>query len=184
MDNAALMDQIAAARLSEEARAVAIEVARVLEQPEAAAAEAFQAHEYLGNLLALPWAEPGPPPSADPEEVAAQVDIGQYSPPFNRRLLVDWMLSAHRSQVPGAALLCGPPGSGRRSLARRVANVLELPTATIDLVGTAGETDVLGAGSAQTRGAIGSLARALAEIGDLARDIRENPERYVNIRIF
>ena len=51
MDNAALMDQIAAADLSEEARAVAVEVARVLEQPEAAAAESFQAHEYLENLL-------------------------------------------------------------------------------------------------------------------------------------
>lgn len=29
-----------------------------------------------------------------------------------------------------------------------------------------------------------TLDRALTEIGDLARDIRENPERYVNIRIF
>ena len=29
-----------------------------------------------------------------------------------------------------------------------------------------------------------TLDRALAEIGDLARDIRENPDRYVNIRIF
>ena len=29
-----------------------------------------------------------------------------------------------------------------------------------------------------------TLDRALAEVGDLARDIRENPERYVNIRIF
>lgn len=71
MDNAALMDQIDSAGLSEEARAVAIEVARVLEQPDSAAAESFQAHEYLANLLSLPWAEPGPPPSADPEEVAA-----------------------------------------------------------------------------------------------------------------
>ena len=166
MDNAALMDQIAAADLSEEARAVAVEVARVLEQPETAAAESFQAHEYLENLLALPWAEPSPPPSADPEAIAAEADIGQYAPPFNRRLLVDWMLSAHRAESPGAALLCGPPGSGRRSLARRVASALNLPAATIDLVGTAGEFDVLGAGSSQTRGAIGSLARALADIGN------------------
>ena len=29
-----------------------------------------------------------------------------------------------------------------------------------------------------------TLDRALAEIGDLARDVRENPERYINIRIF
>ncbi|MDE0081934.1 MAG: MlaD family protein [Gammaproteobacteria bacterium] len=29
-----------------------------------------------------------------------------------------------------------------------------------------------------------TLDRALAEIGDLARDIRENPDRYINIRIF
>jgi ATP-dependent Lon protease len=165
MDNAALMDQIDAAGLPDEARAVAIEVARVLEQPDAAAAESFQAREYLEYLLALPWSEPGPPPSADPEEVASEVDIGQYSPPFNRRLLVDWMLSAHRTQTVGTALLCGPPGSGRRSLVRRVSAALELPAATIDLVGTAGESDVLGTGSSQTRGAIGSLARALAEIG-------------------
>ena len=165
MENAALVDQIASAELSDEARAVAIEVARVLEQPETAAAEAFQAREYLGHLLSLPWAEPGPPPNADPETIAAECDIGQYAPAFNRRLLVDWMLSAHRAETPGAAMLCGPAGSGRRSLAKRVAGALGLEVAVIDLVGTAGESDVLGAGSSQTRGSIGSLARALIEIG-------------------
>ena len=165
MDNAALTEQIAAAKLSEEARAVAVEVARVLEQPETPVAELFQAREYLGHLLALPWEDPPAAPDGDPAAIAAAADIGQYAPPFNRRLLVDWMLTADRTESPGTALLCGPPGSGRRSLARRVATALDLPATVIDLVGTVGENDLFGSGAAHARGSIGSLARALAQIG-------------------
>ncbi len=29
-----------------------------------------------------------------------------------------------------------------------------------------------------------SLDHALAEIGELARDLRENPDRYIDLRIF
>ncbi len=163
----ALIERITASNLTPEARALAKELARVLGQEDAAPAEIHHASEILDRLLALPWADPAPPPQADPEVLAEAIDTGQYAPSFFRRILADWLLTAHLDRHSANSLLiAGPAGSGRRTLIEGAAAALELPSVTIDLVGSRSESDLFGQAAGQARGSIGSLARALAQTGE------------------
>ncbi len=162
----ALVEKIDATPLSGEARVVADELARALGHSETPAPEAIQTGAFLKALLDLPWAASNPAPLGDPEQLAAAIDIGQYAPAFYRRMLIDYLLSSHldAESAPGAVILSGPPGSGRRHLIRRAADELGLSLAIVDLSRTANDSDIFGHSSDQGRGQIGALTRALTKL--------------------
>ena len=81
-----------------------------------------------------------------------------------------------------------------RGIARADSTLSVLQQASASLARATGSLETILARMEGGEGTLGRLSedealyetldRALAEIGELARDIRENPERYVNIRIF
>ena len=167
----ALVEKIDATPLSGEARVVADELARALGHSETPAPEAIQTAAFLKALLDLPWAASNPAPFGDPEQLAAAIDIGQYAPAFYRRMLIDYLLSSHldAESTPGAVILSGPPGSGRRHLIRRAADELGLSLAIVDLSRTANESDLFGHSSDQGRGQVGALHPGANQVGQSPR---------------
>ncbi len=81
-----------------------------------------------------------------------------------------------------------------RSLARADSTIAQLQTASARLAQASGSLEVILQRIEQGQGTLGrltedealyeSLDEALNEIAQLARDIRENPNRYINLRIF
>ena len=81
-----------------------------------------------------------------------------------------------------------------RGIARADSTLSVLQQASASLARATGSLEMILARMEGGEGTLGRLSedealyetldRALAEIGDLARDIRENPDRYINIRIF
>ncbi|MDE0394727.1 MAG: MlaD family protein [Gammaproteobacteria bacterium] len=81
-----------------------------------------------------------------------------------------------------------------RGIARADSTLSVLQQASASLARATGSLEAILARMEGGEGTLGRLSedaalyetldQALAEIGDLARDIRENPDRYINIRIF
>jgi ATP-dependent Lon protease len=140
-----LQDRIEGAQLSPEAKKVALqEVDRLQQMPPAAAEYAVTRH-YLDWILSLPWEK----------ETADKIDLKEAERILNEqhfglmkvkdRLLEFLAVIKRRKQIKGPILcLVGPPGVGKTSLGRSVADALGRKFARISLGGMRDEAEIRG----------------------------------------
>jgi len=140
-----LRDRIEQTPMPAEARQVAIQEVERLQQMVPAAAEYAVTRHYLDWLLGLPWAT----------ETQDKLDLAQAERILNDqhfglskvkdRLLEFLAVIKRRKQIKGPVLcLVGPPGVGKTSLGRSVADALGRKFARIALGGMRDEAEIRG----------------------------------------
>jgi ATP-dependent Lon protease len=140
-----LRDKIAQARLPDEARKAASQELDRMQQTPPAAAEYGVARNYLDWILALPWAQ----------ETEDKLDLKAAEKILNAqhfglekvkdRLLEFLAVLQRRKEINGPILcLVGPPGVGKTSLGKSVADALGRKFARISLGGMRDEAEIRG----------------------------------------
>ncbi len=141
----ALREKIEAAKLPDEPRQVATQELERLQQMPPAAAEYGVTRHYLDWILSLPWNT----------ETEDKLDLTEAERILNEqhfglmkvkdRLLEFLAVLKRRKQIKGAILcLVGPPGVGKTSLGRSVADALGRKFARISLGGMRDEAEIRG----------------------------------------
>jgi ATP-dependent Lon protease len=132
--------------LTDEARARAERELRRLAQMNPMSAEATVVRGYLDWLLALPWTERADTGDLDLDRAAELLDGAHFGlKDVKERILEHLAVTALSDDVQGAILcLVGPPGVGKTSFARSIAEATGRPFARIALGGVRDEAEVRG----------------------------------------
>jgi ATP-dependent Lon protease len=141
----ALREKVEQAALPTEAKQVAVQELERLQQMPPAAAEYGVTRHYLDWILALPWTK----------ETEDKIDLAEAERILNEqhfglvkvkdRLLEFLAVIKRRKQIKGPILcLVGPPGVGKTSLGRSVADALGRKFARISLGGMRDEAEIRG----------------------------------------
>src|SRR5947208_967712 len=141
----ALREKIDATTLPADAKKVAVQELERLQQMPPAAAEYAVTRHYLDWILALPWAK----------ETEDKLDLNEAERILNEqhfglvkvkdRLLEFLAVIKRRKQIKGPILcLVGPPGVGKTSLGRSMADALGRKFARISLGGMRDEAEIRG----------------------------------------
>jgi ATP-dependent Lon protease len=138
-------DRVAEAPLSEEARKVALRQAKRLDGMEKNNPEASMIRNYLDLILDLPWL------AAEPSEVnldkARQVlDAHHHGLKEVKDRIVQHMavMKLKKEKQGSILLLVGPPGTGKTSLGKSIAEALDRPYVRASLGGVRDEAEIRG----------------------------------------
>src|SRR5436853_4118616 len=141
----ALREKIDATELPAEAKKVALQELERLQQMPPAAAEYGVTRHYLDWILALPWTKETEDKIdlTDAERILNEQHFGLTK--VKDRLLEFLAVIKRRKQIKGPILcLVGPPGVGKTSLGRSVADALGRKFARISLGGMRDEAEIRG----------------------------------------
>jgi ATP-dependent Lon protease len=131
--------------LSPEALEVARrEVAR-LERMSVMSPEATVVRNYLDTLLALPWKKKSRD-RVDPKHVQARLDADHYGLEKVKERIVEFLAVYKLTRRPQGTILClvGPPGVGKTSLGRSIADSMGKKFVRISLGGVRDESEIRG----------------------------------------
>ena len=131
--------------LSPEALEVARrEVAR-LERMSVMSPEATVVRNYLDTLLALPWKRKSRD-RVDPAHVQARLDADHYGLEKVKERIVEFLAVYKLTRRPQGTILClvGPPGVGKTSLGRSIADSMGKKFVRISLGGVRDESEIRG----------------------------------------
>jgi len=142
---AALREQIEAAQLPPEAHKVALKELERLRQIPPAAAEYTVSRNYLDWIVNLPWARTTPD-KLDLAEAERILEAQHYGLAKVKDRLIEFLAVLKlRQQLKGPILcLVGPPGVGKTSLGKRVADALGRKFVRIALGGMRDEAEIRG----------------------------------------
>jgi len=141
-----LTERIAAAGMPQAVRAKAEEELRRLEQIPAASPEVGIIRTYLDWLLALPWANETPD-ALDVRDAAKVLDRHHYGLSKVKERILEYIAVRQLAKdAMRSPILCfvGPPGVGKTSLGRSIAEALGRRFARISLGGIRDEAEIRG----------------------------------------
>ncbi|MFM8979760.1 MAG: endopeptidase La [Planctomycetia bacterium] len=140
-----LRERVAAAPLSDEARKAATrELDRMAGMP-AASSEYHVARTYVAWILDLPWALPTRPP-VDLARARAILDRDHAGLDDVKERILQFLAVRRLKDDPRGPILClaGPPGVGKTSLGRSIAEALGRPFVRVSVGGMRDEAEVKG----------------------------------------
>jgi ATP-dependent Lon protease len=140
-----LRDKIAQARLPDEARKAASQELDRMQQTPPAAAEYGVARNYLDWILALPWAQETED-KLDLKAAEKILDQQHFGLEKVKDRLLEFLAVLQRRKEINGPILClvGPPGVGKTSLGKSVADALGRKFARIALGGMRDEAEIRG----------------------------------------
>ncbi|SOD03490.1 ATP-dependent Lon protease [bacterium JGI 053] len=154
------------AQLPPRVAAVARREAERLRSSSVTSAEAQEIRAYLDALIAMPWTRQADGGKFDLEAVRAAVQSQQLGLAEPRRRLLEVIAVAElrgdlRGPIP---CLVGPPGVGKRTLAKAIADGLGRPMVRLELGGRS-ETQLVGARRGRSGAQMGKLAQLIRDTG-------------------
>src|SRR5690625_4626690 len=158
--------KIRSAKLTGEVRKKALHEVKRLEKMPPMAAEAVVVRNYLDWLVSIPWHKR----STDREDIdAAQavLDADHYGLEKAKERIIEYLAVRQLTKGLKAPIICfvGPPGVGKTSLGRSVAEALDREFVRISLGGVRDEAEIRGHRRTYIGSMPGRLVRALREAG-------------------
>ncbi|MCB9664557.1 MAG: endopeptidase La [Alphaproteobacteria bacterium] len=183
-----LARQLAEAQLTDEARVRAERELRRLSQMNPMSAEATVVRNYLDWLLALPWTVAAPV-HTDLRAAADTLDAAHYGLDDVKERILEYLAVSSLAEGNQGPILClvGPPGVGKTSFARSIAEATGRPFARIALGGVRDEAEVRGHRRTYIGALPGRIVQAmkragainpvllLDEVDKMSSDIRGDP---------
>lgn len=161
-----MLRRIEREKLPARVAAIARREAERLRSVPPASSDAVEIRNYLEALLSIPWSRTAEVAPVDLERARQLLDerhIGIEE--AKRRLLEVLAVGRLRGETCGPIpCIVGPPGVGKRSLARTLAEALGRPLARIDLGGR-GESQLIGSRRGRSGAQPGKLITALRDAG-------------------
>ncbi len=183
-----LQKALASKPMTDAARERAERELRRLGQMNPMSAEATVVRSYLDWLLALPWVEEAEV-GLDLKAAADALDTAHHGLQEVKERILEHLAAARLSAEPQGTVLClvGPPGVGKTSLARAIADATGRPFARIALGGVRDEAEIRGHRRTYIGALPGRILQAmkragkinplllLDEVDKLSSDIRGDP---------
>ena len=151
--------------LPQEAAAIVAARLAIMKSTEPDSFEYLDSHQFLLELLAVPWGEP-PVVKSDP--VTRDVfDLGVYGPQAIPDDITDYVNALTGGQGTRAVaewpvpILLGPAGVGKRTMARKFGQAMGRPVEIIQMELTDSDSDLFGFANDRVRGRSGAIYRAL-----------------------
>lgn len=132
--------------------------------------EHVDTRHYLTELLTFPWDKP-PQTRVDVGKLNEALELGAYAPAGMTEALAEFLADIYGGEQAGlpashpTPVLAGPPGIGKRTLARKIGKAIGRPVEIIDLRLTENDADLFGVPTDRVRGRPGLLIRALQSAG-------------------
>jgi ATP-dependent Lon protease len=169
-DIAEFEEKIENTKLSKEARDKALAELKKLKQMSPMSAEATVVRNYLDWLLSIPWGIKGKV-KKDLEEAQATLDLEHYGLEKVKERIVEYLAVGARTNKLKGPILClvGPPGVGKTSLGRSIANATGREFVRMSLGGVRDEAEIRG----HRRTYIGSMPGKV--IQSMKKAKRNNP---------
>ncbi|RIJ15321.1 endopeptidase La [Henriciella mobilis] len=142
---AELEEKIRETPLSEEARAKADQEVKKLRQMSPMSAESTVVRNYLDWLLALPWGN-RKEISTDLDKAEQQLDHDHYGLEKVKERIIEYLAVQKRTKKMKGPILClvGPPGVGKTSLGRSIAEATGRDFVRVSLGGVRDESEIRG----------------------------------------
>lgn len=124
-------------------------------------------HKYIRLFTDLPW-QPAAPENADLDEVAAHLEHSHYGMKKVNERVLDYLALRKRSSKARATVLClaGPPGVGKTSIGKAIADALGKKFERVALGGVSTESEIRGMGRSYVGAGPGRIIRAIAKAGN------------------
>lgn len=121
------------------------------------------AHTYLRTIRDLPWGKTKPDQDWSPQAVRDQLDESHYGLEDLKKRVAQELEIMKRtgSSLERVLCLCGPPGTGKTSIARAVSDALGRSFVKMNLGGLADSTEIIGHNSNYTDTGPGQVVRRL-----------------------
>jgi ATP-dependent Lon protease len=163
-------EKIENTKLSKEARDKALAELKKLKQMSPMSAEATVVRNYLDWLLSIPWGVKGKV-KKDLEEAQATLDLEHYGLEKVKERILEYLAVQARTNKLKGPILClvGPPGVGKTSLGRSIANATGREFVRMSLGGVRDEAEIRG----HRRTYIGSMPGKV--IQSMKKAKRNNP---------
>lgn len=165
---AAIRQKIDQTPLTEEARASAIEEATRLGSIQPGSPEHSVIRNWLDTLLALPWGKLSKE-KLNLRAISKALDTGHYGLAKPKERILEYVAVLSRAPEENAPILClsGPPGVGKTSLARSMADALGRPYVRISLGGIRDEAEIRGHRRTYIGAMAGRIVTALRQAGEM-----------------
>ena len=169
-DIAEFEEKIENTKLSKEARDKALAELKKLKQMSPMSAEATVVRNYLDWLLSIPWGIKGKV-KKDLEEAQATLDLEHYGLEKVKERILEYLAVQARTNKLKGPILClvGPPGVGKTSLGKSIANATGREFVRMSLGGVRDEAEIRG----HRRTYIGSMPGKVVQSMKKAK--RNNP---------
>ena len=169
-DIAEFEEKIENTKLSKEARDKALAELKKLKQMSPMSAEATVVRNYLDWLLSIPWGIKGKV-KKDLEEAQATLDLEHYGLEKVKERILEYLAVQARTNKLKGPILClvGPPGVGKTSLGKSIANATGREFVRMSLGGVRDEAEIRG----HRRTYIGSMPGKV--IQSMKKAKRNNP---------
>lgn len=162
-------ERIEATPLSPAARTTALRELDHLRRVPATSQAAARLRAYLDWMLELPWRVPEPPPpgSLDFEQVEETLSESHNGLADVKRRIAEFLAVRQLGGSVRGTVLCflGPPGTGKSSMGRAVANALGRPLLSIPLGTITNEREIVGLPHERSQGTPGAILAGLHRLG-------------------